>query len=47
VSPALRLAAFAVAVAAAFGGGSALGAAVGPQPDDDRPAVDHGQEVHP
>jgi len=42
---ALRLAAFALVLAAALGSGWAVGAAVGPEPPDDRPASthDHGQ----
>lgn len=43
MTPAARLAAFAVLLAAAFGGGAALGAAVGPEP---APVEQH-DEVHP
>jgi hypothetical protein len=46
MSPAVRLAAFALAVAAAFGGGAAVGGAVGPEPDGRPSDGDHG-EVHP
>ena len=46
MSPAARLAAFALVVAATFAGGAALGAAAGPEPDREAPAQPH-EGVHP
>ena len=42
-----RLAAFALLLAAAFGGGAALGAVAGPEPEAEAPSETEHVEVHP
>ncbi|MET0578205.1 MAG: hypothetical protein ABW122_06075 [Ilumatobacteraceae bacterium] len=47
-SPVVKLAAFAVVLAAAFGGGALVGAVVGPEPaPPSSPTISHGSGAHP
>jgi hypothetical protein len=47
MTPPARLGAFALVLAAAFGVGAAVGAAVGPEPAADAPTTVEHEDVHP